>query len=513
MAIFEYDIFVSYAHRDNTDKWVDTFLKDLDADFKKTGNSKSISIWKDRTHIEIGDSIKEKIRSEGLSQSRLLMPILSPSYFQRPYCCLEFVEFLAMSGVYKKETDTLDAKVDGLRIIPILKYPIGEVATDGLEPDHVVNIQVIQRFLNEIEPLFIEFSYEDEGVVQDLLPGDAEYPRRLRRVSSPLGDKLKSVTGTEDAIESISSAESRKGIFVSVGPSFSDERAYLIDKIKNELPDLMIYPDAVVEGDVQNYDLYGQGEEIEQNFYHYLEKCSFSVHLIRDSRFNYFDKVQLDLASRFYSSDERRFVSTVNFISTLKGHEESANYFKQVKEETNPNLIVKENQNVNKFKDLTFDYINIWREELTKDKELENVEAQKDKSQRYVYVTYGKKSPEIEGDLAMIRDRLSEKNVFVTFYGPGFNQEIERDYIIQSDGVILYHGDEVDTACVMKQLNIRKLMAEKDTPCLAKRMFVDDPDKVPKIERFKGSDFRILNGQDAALTDSIDGFINDMSQC
>lgn len=93
--------FISYSHSDKD------FVSQLAKDLMKQG----IEIWIDQFDLQPGDSLIQKIFSEGLAQSRFFLIVLSPAS--------------ASSKWMKEELDAaMVGKIQGVtRIIPIIKEP------------------------------------------------------------------------------------------------------------------------------------------------------------------------------------------------------------------------------------------------------------------------------------------------------------------------------------------------------------------------------------------------------
>ena len=105
----EYDVFISYARKDNLGGWV-TALRDAVYDDFRDFTSEQFRIFFDESEIH-GLSDWELRLRQGLRSSRVLLVCLSPNYFASPYCRWEWDEFArfqarrvgggdAVAGVY-----------------------------------------------------------------------------------------------------------------------------------------------------------------------------------------------------------------------------------------------------------------------------------------------------------------------------------------------------------------------------------------------------------------------------
>jgi hypothetical protein len=91
---FEHDIFISYAHNDNTTrskKWVDEFVSDLKDKLIRSTGSK-INIWWDENKIDGNTYFEENIK-EGIEGSAILICLHSPSYKNSEWCQKELEYF------------------------------------------------------------------------------------------------------------------------------------------------------------------------------------------------------------------------------------------------------------------------------------------------------------------------------------------------------------------------------------------------------------------------------------
>ncbi len=106
---FDYDIFISYAHDDNTpmtvlhsEGWVKMFRKSLKHDLKRVGEKK-INIWWDKRTLDKNEFFDSKIE-EGVKNSAIMLCINSPNYQQSDYCAKELEIFYTKA---KKEKEGL----------------------------------------------------------------------------------------------------------------------------------------------------------------------------------------------------------------------------------------------------------------------------------------------------------------------------------------------------------------------------------------------------------------------
>jgi hypothetical protein len=88
-----YDLFISYAHADNTEGWV-TFLRDaLVADHARYRSGEMLVPFFDTTSLSGIDDWEHHIL-RGLQESRLFLAVLQPTWFKSDYCRRELREYL-----------------------------------------------------------------------------------------------------------------------------------------------------------------------------------------------------------------------------------------------------------------------------------------------------------------------------------------------------------------------------------------------------------------------------------
>ena len=88
----DYDIFISYARRDNQQGRVTELKQQLEADYRAFTNTE-LRCFFDLEDIKGMDDWRHRLL-EGLRQSQLLLLVLSPGYLASPYCEWEIVEYL-----------------------------------------------------------------------------------------------------------------------------------------------------------------------------------------------------------------------------------------------------------------------------------------------------------------------------------------------------------------------------------------------------------------------------------
>jgi Domain of unknown function (DUF4062)/TIR domain len=128
---FTYDIFISYAHLDDLSPfgdgkgWIDLFHERLSV-LVSQALGYELRIWRDGHNLQGNDVLQGAI-AEGITQSLLLVPIISPRYVQSDWCNRE------MAAFYASEPPP-QAAVPGFRtrVFKVIKTPL---------PDHLKNLE------------------------------------------------------------------------------------------------------------------------------------------------------------------------------------------------------------------------------------------------------------------------------------------------------------------------------------------------------------------------------------
>jgi hypothetical protein len=117
----QYDVFISYAHNDNVASegkygWVDSFHIALYQYLTgKLGLGRKAKIWRDRTGLG-GNALLNEALANGVNNSLIFIPILSPNFLASKYCAQELQTFLKQPNVVQGHET---------RLFPVAKLPIG----------------------------------------------------------------------------------------------------------------------------------------------------------------------------------------------------------------------------------------------------------------------------------------------------------------------------------------------------------------------------------------------------
>jgi hypothetical protein len=177
---FTYDIFISYGHLDDLNPfgqekgWVDLLHERL---LVLVGQALGYepTIWRDGHNLQGNDELGGAI-SEGVTQSLLLVPIITPRYVQSDWCNREMEAFhageppasVAMPGFRS-------------RLFKVVKTPLPNHLR-MLEPAHIRNLIGYQFYAEEkASGLLTEFSPD---------PSDKQYWRMLNRLVADITKAL-----------------------------------------------------------------------------------------------------------------------------------------------------------------------------------------------------------------------------------------------------------------------------------------------------------------------------------
>jgi tetratricopeptide (TPR) repeat protein len=87
----DYDLFISYAHADDGDGWVAAFIEALQSEHAKYTPT-PLAIFFDDNEIRTMDDWEHRIY-RGLRHAKVMITVLSPNYFNSPYCRKEWERY------------------------------------------------------------------------------------------------------------------------------------------------------------------------------------------------------------------------------------------------------------------------------------------------------------------------------------------------------------------------------------------------------------------------------------
>ncbi|HEY2289589.1 MAG TPA: toll/interleukin-1 receptor domain-containing protein [Thermoanaerobaculia bacterium] len=183
---FENDLFISYAHADDS-AWVQVFEKSLGEELSRRLGIR-VSVWQDGKRLRFGQNWQTEIET-GVQRSAVFVAVLSPSYEISDWCSRERRCFMNLFGSWNlSETST--------RFFKVLKTPW---ENDG-HRHFLPTIQTLDFFRREDGPggdvEFLPGTDDFRKAIGSLARAIAQTLRRLRRerervfVASPAEDCL-----------------------------------------------------------------------------------------------------------------------------------------------------------------------------------------------------------------------------------------------------------------------------------------------------------------------------------
>lgn len=213
----QYDIFISYAHHDNTARgnWIEQFHQKLAADyFGRLG--KKLNIFFDREDLRSGNALPNRLQ-QALRATRLFVPVLSPAYLSSEWCRLEFLHFLEQAG---------ELILDGsCRIVPVQLMPYDRFATDS--PTAQQEASRIAAYLRDNGILYADF-YKSRLPIR---PDEPEFDEKVALFSEDIYDILQKMIPppappTADAIFLGYTASGSKDLREQLLREFIDQREF-----------------------------------------------------------------------------------------------------------------------------------------------------------------------------------------------------------------------------------------------------------------------------------------------
>ena len=181
--LFEYDVFISYAHLDNKaftrdqEGWVTVFDNVLQIMLNQQ-LGKEAKIWRDKS-LQGNDDFSGAI-SDKLPNAATLVSVLTPRYLNSGWCTKEIQVFCQ----FAEARDGLFIKNKG-RVFKVMKSPIARIESDKALPPQVGRASGYEFF---IQP--------DGGAVTELDPAygktfEQTFLLRVRRLAGDIADLLR----------------------------------------------------------------------------------------------------------------------------------------------------------------------------------------------------------------------------------------------------------------------------------------------------------------------------------
>lgn len=187
---FTHDIFISYGHNDDEfpagdlKGWVDLLVERLPILINNNLGYKP-TIWRDQRSLRGNDLLRAAI-NEGLSQSLLLVPIVSPRYVQSDWCRIELETFCNSAPPAR-------AAAHRSRIFKVVKSPLLLHLTNK-EPEPLREL-IGYSFYEMEDDMPVEFS-------PDVVPSkDQRYWTALRRLAWDISNMLVALKHEPEATE------------------------------------------------------------------------------------------------------------------------------------------------------------------------------------------------------------------------------------------------------------------------------------------------------------------------
>lgn len=267
--IMKYDIFISYSQHDNAThgNWIHRFHDKLVADFRSRSGIKLIPFL-DKENINAGDVLSGRLKN-ALNETRILIPVLSPTYLSSPWCRQEFLHFMDQAGELIVD--------DKCRIVPVQLMPY-----NLFEPEEGAarEVERITGFLNDNSIFYADF-YKDPLPIR---PDENEFGEKIAQFSKDIFELHKTV---REALEEISNPAdtSEDAIFIGYTASGSKNlRDSLIRELQHQRKygkiNYRILPDEAPDApeDLKTMPT-GQLEDFLRR---QLSASAFSVHLFDD---------------------------------------------------------------------------------------------------------------------------------------------------------------------------------------------------------------------------------------
>ena len=275
---FTHDLFISYGHLDDLNPfgdqkgWVDLLHERL---LVLVGQALGYEpeIWRDGHDLQGNDELGGAI-GEGVSRSRLLVPIITPRYVQSDWCNREVSAFHA-------NNQTTGDSVPGFRsrIFKVIKTPLPN-HLKKLEPAHIQNLIGYQFYGEDATTgLITEFSPDatDKAywrmlnrLVADITKTLIQLKHSNVRPSGPLSIPSAPPVSTETISIPVTSDPTKLVYLAETTSDLADERELVRDELRQRgygvLPEQKLPLEEV--------------KLTEQSIRSALERCTLSVHLV-----------------------------------------------------------------------------------------------------------------------------------------------------------------------------------------------------------------------------------------
>lgn len=167
----KHDLFISYAHADNENGWIDDFVASLKEEYKKLSDL-DLHVFFDKESIKNGDDWQHRIASNVASSTQFVI-FMSPNYFKSEWCRREWRKWidteianhLLNQGVAPIQIVPVQGLFDGAMLpAEVACHLAGEVNTDNrLQLENAISrhIHEIQKRHHEQDKYTLEQDYQN----------------------------------------------------------------------------------------------------------------------------------------------------------------------------------------------------------------------------------------------------------------------------------------------------------------------------------------------------------------
>ncbi len=197
----DHDVFISYAHVDNQEGWVDAFHQQLELKLSpRVGRMGVVKIWRDKT-LDGSQLFDEAIRAR-IERSAVFLALCSPGYFGSDYCAQELGGFRRDAGDALRVAERSRVVKALLYNIPHAEWPEALGGTTGFAFHDAEEGDDFGDPLDPEEKPFRNRMLELRDAVYKILVAMAEERKTAKRVEEPAVDAGDSVylAGVSDGL-------------------------------------------------------------------------------------------------------------------------------------------------------------------------------------------------------------------------------------------------------------------------------------------------------------------------
>lgn len=447
---FEIDVFLSYAHKNNENGWVEEFRAFLERRVPEfLPHAADLKVWRD-DRLTGFDMLWPTLR-QNIESSAIFLSICSPVYVTSKNCAQEVEHFLATArNAARLERQSRMAR------IAIIPY------TD--EPD------ALPLFRRDDTVFYRFFEERTDRTIDQYQPGTPAFNREADKVAQHLASQLRRL---RDAVERSAnqSAGARKTIFVAqTSRDRTEDRLTVVNEFREH--EVLTLPDGT----------YGR-DDVTAITKDLLARATCSVHLLGDNPGPSVDEgdppishLQYRLARAHRPDGFTQIVWTPPTITPAAGrHQELVDGIRGFKEDV-------WDRATDVLCGTLDELLRGVRGVLQRQPEVARLEGG---GPLYLLCTKTDLEQD-EGALKLLRDSLHRAGVLPEL--PAFDPEegvdlaeLERTLIAQSRGTLIYYGRGTDTWVKLKRLTITKVLGElKAQGQYIRALYLGAPATTPK---------------------------------